>query len=145
MPLDHILHIESVPYRKGDSLPDISVHVEEVVRLFEIPRTHPLLDLTGQIEGITQDEGTLFHYRVLSEEVPVHSPQQIRWEREFFQQTLQARDDYAEAFGLLREQFKKGLLNLDRILTDAPESIRARIDSVVQGMLAALENTSRLG
>lgn len=69
------LRIESFLHRRGDPIPDISHHTEEIRRAFgqQIDYTSILFDVRRQIESGTRDEMLVFHYVLARRHFHVYS------------------------------------------------------------------------
>lgn len=78
---DTWLHIESVPYRKGDPLP--AIDFSEVLALGVSP-DDILVNLAQQAEGMPQEEGQLFYYTARPVEVTLQVEDLLRVCRERF-------------------------------------------------------------
>lgn len=59
-----ILHIESFTYKKGDPVPDLSHHTEEIYHVYgnRLDYSHILFNIQKQIENGTGDEMSVFYY-----------------------------------------------------------------------------------
>ena len=59
-----ILHIESFTYKKGDPIPNMSHHFEEIYHVYgdKLDYTHLLFNVQKQIENGTGDEMSVFYY-----------------------------------------------------------------------------------
>lgn len=85
---DKWLHIESVPYRKGDPIP--AIDFSEVLAL-GIQSDELLVNLARQVEGMTQEEGLLLYYEVRPKEVTLQVEDLLRICRERFVELQQLR------------------------------------------------------
>ena len=85
---DKWLHIESVPYRKGDPFP--AIDFSEVLAL-GIDPNDLLVNLPRQVEGMLQAEGLLWYYEVRPKEVTLQVEDLLRICRERFVEVQQLR------------------------------------------------------
>ncbi len=137
---DYELHIESIPYRKGDPLPDISAHVAEVRHRFGIDESNTFLSLERQVAGMTGDEATLFYYTVKTVEVADPGPRQMRV---MLADMIDERTRYKQKAERLRAELWENVVALMVLRADGilSQEARQRIDKVIQSMQAVLVTT----
>lgn len=137
---DYELVIDTIQYRRGDPVPDVSIATEEVRRVFGIYESNSLLSIRQQVAAMKGDEATLYYYRARAVEVDENKDQQMQ---SMLADMIEQRTIYKQKAERLRAELWESVVALIELKTDEElsESARSRIDNTIRSMQAVLGTT----